>query len=183
MALIKCAECGREISDTAERCPNCGCKTSRGTTVEKAKVLLANYVIVVALMIIGLILFFPSLSELRDHSSYYWSSGRWVHDGETVWAFIKLAMGAGFVVGGIIDMVKIRNQAKYLNVPEVTQKVNPSIETEVVNVACIPAEKRQHGTCEMCKAEGMIADCKIPNQFGDHKLCPKCIRRYDASIL
>ena len=24
MALIKCPECGKEISDTAKSCPNCG---------------------------------------------------------------------------------------------------------------------------------------------------------------
>ena len=24
MALIKCPECGKEISDTAKQCPNCG---------------------------------------------------------------------------------------------------------------------------------------------------------------
>ena len=24
MALVKCAECGKEVSDTARRCPNCG---------------------------------------------------------------------------------------------------------------------------------------------------------------
>ena len=28
MALIKCSECGHEVSDKAERCPNCGCPLS-----------------------------------------------------------------------------------------------------------------------------------------------------------
>ena len=28
MALIKCPECGKEISDKAEYCPNCGCPSS-----------------------------------------------------------------------------------------------------------------------------------------------------------
>lgn len=28
MALIKCPECGKEISDMAETCPNCGCPRS-----------------------------------------------------------------------------------------------------------------------------------------------------------
>lgn len=28
MALIKCPECGREISDKAASCPNCGCPSS-----------------------------------------------------------------------------------------------------------------------------------------------------------
>lgn len=28
MALIKCSECGKEISDKAKVCPNCGAKTN-----------------------------------------------------------------------------------------------------------------------------------------------------------
>lgn len=28
MALIKCPECGKEISDKAAACPNCGCPAS-----------------------------------------------------------------------------------------------------------------------------------------------------------
>ena len=32
MALIKCKECGKEVSDKAETCPNCGCK------IEKKKI-------------------------------------------------------------------------------------------------------------------------------------------------
>lgn len=30
MALIKCPECGHEISDQALSCPNCGAPTERG---------------------------------------------------------------------------------------------------------------------------------------------------------
>ena len=32
MALIKCAECGRDISDTSDKCIHCGCP------IEKKKV-------------------------------------------------------------------------------------------------------------------------------------------------
>lgn len=28
MALIKCSECGKEVSDKATACPNCGCPIS-----------------------------------------------------------------------------------------------------------------------------------------------------------
>lgn len=34
MALIKCIECGNEISNKAEVCPNCGCPVSE-TVKEK----------------------------------------------------------------------------------------------------------------------------------------------------
>lgn len=30
MALIKCLECGKEISDKASACPNCGCPIEKG---------------------------------------------------------------------------------------------------------------------------------------------------------
>ncbi|MGN0366749.1 MAG: hypothetical protein ACI4E5_12535 [Suilimivivens sp.] len=32
MALIKCSECGKEISDKAENCPNCGCPVQNNVT-------------------------------------------------------------------------------------------------------------------------------------------------------
>lgn len=34
MALIKCAECGKEFSDKAQACPNCGCPTSEAKNQE-----------------------------------------------------------------------------------------------------------------------------------------------------
>ncbi len=33
MALINCEECGKEISDRAFACPNCGCPTSNGNNI------------------------------------------------------------------------------------------------------------------------------------------------------
>ncbi|MDW2975118.1 MAG: zinc-ribbon domain-containing protein [Alphaproteobacteria bacterium] len=40
MSLIKCRECGKEISASARRCPNCGGKVSRGGRWLKRLVLL-----------------------------------------------------------------------------------------------------------------------------------------------
>ena len=45
MALVKCRECGKEISDTAERCPNCGCVTHHGQEQKEAKSFLTLYAI------------------------------------------------------------------------------------------------------------------------------------------
>lgn len=36
MALIKCAECGKEFSDKATACPNCGCPTSEMVSAAEA---------------------------------------------------------------------------------------------------------------------------------------------------
>ena len=159
--MIKCAECGKEISDSAEICPNCGCKTRHGETVSQAKGLAVSYVIVAALMIVGAFLLYKGLT-----------------DG----GLFKILIGIGFILGGIIDMVKIKNQADELNYYNTTQSVQKTENEQVISAAYIPEDKRQRDTCEMCKAEGMVAECKIPNQFGSHKLCPKCISRYNASI-
>lgn len=38
MAIIKCSECGKEISDKATTCPNCGCPTGNHENLEKRPV-------------------------------------------------------------------------------------------------------------------------------------------------
>lgn len=61
MALINCPECGKQISDNAEKCVNCGCpiSTNEGTNNKKAKkkapiVLLIVLLIAIALSYFGL---------------------------------------------------------------------------------------------------------------------------------
>ena len=41
MALIKCPECGKQISDRAASCPNCGCPIGNAPTSIKVNTL--NY--------------------------------------------------------------------------------------------------------------------------------------------
>ena len=52
MALIKCHECEKEISDEAKVCPHCGVKAKTGMGVGKA-VLLTLFVLVVISMVTG----------------------------------------------------------------------------------------------------------------------------------
>ena len=40
MAIVKCRECGEEVSNKAEKCPHCGVKTPHSTNYE----LLSNLV-------------------------------------------------------------------------------------------------------------------------------------------
>ena len=43
MALIKCKECGAQISDTAAFCPQCGFnETPRGQNIDSATVVVAD---------------------------------------------------------------------------------------------------------------------------------------------
>jgi len=34
MSLLKCRECGKDVSDTAEQCPNCGADSPSLTQIE-----------------------------------------------------------------------------------------------------------------------------------------------------
>ena len=49
MALIKCPECGKEISDTVKTCPNCGYKKSK-KEISKKKLII---IIILLIVIIG----------------------------------------------------------------------------------------------------------------------------------
>ena len=43
MALINCPECGKEISDKAEACPNCGCPINSSRIKNKYMVYMVGY--------------------------------------------------------------------------------------------------------------------------------------------
>lgn len=56
MALIKCPECGKEISDTARKCPNCGFKAKNINKNGGKKVVIISSVVFLSLLfIIGII--------------------------------------------------------------------------------------------------------------------------------
>lgn len=46
MALIKCPECGKEISDKAAACPNCGCPIAEITTTGDVRIKIPNNIVV-----------------------------------------------------------------------------------------------------------------------------------------
>lgn len=66
MSLIKCKECGREISGTAENCPHCGYRTAHGRIVTEAKTVLVVFVLSVVAIVFGLLLFFTNLDEAME---------------------------------------------------------------------------------------------------------------------
>lgn len=187
MALIKCHECGREISDSAEHCPHCGCKTKQGEKTKERKGLAVNYIVVLVLGCIGLLLYFSALPDLTGHSSSFWNRGRWIYDEDTVAAVFKVTMGIGFAIGAVIDMVLIGQKAKELDEEdpeETTENVSAEekIEIHFEPIESIPAEKRKQGNCQMCGKTGNTAICKIPKFSYDYTLCVNCINKYKASI-
>lgn len=51
MALIKCVECEKEISDKAAVCPNCGCPINRRIYLKKIIIILSSVLLVVGIVI------------------------------------------------------------------------------------------------------------------------------------
>lgn len=45
MALIKCPECGKEVSDKATACPNCGCPMSEMVTSGTVRIKISNNIV------------------------------------------------------------------------------------------------------------------------------------------
>lgn len=80
MALIKCSECGKEISDSVSSCPHCGYVYKKEKEMTTMKVV--RIIIIVA--IIGISLFFgftylifdyiPKIKEEKEMELYY---GKW----------------------------------------------------------------------------------------------------------
>lgn len=62
MALIKCEDCGKEFSDKASACPNCGCpnkkikvKTKQSKTINKTALKSKNAIIIIVSVIVFVI--------------------------------------------------------------------------------------------------------------------------------
>ncbi len=110
MALIHCNTCGKEISDTAAVCPHCGQKTRYGKTLEDQKNNSFSFYIAAAFLIIGVILFFPSVSVLLSEgdSWYFWN---WNTDYANS-IVTKTGFGVGFLVSGGFMLAKTLNSKK-----------------------------------------------------------------------
>lgn len=90
MALIKCSECGKDISTTAENCPHCGCKTAHGQSVANVKGYIVGWVLAFIFLFVGVIVMVTNMGNNDE------------------------AVGFGFlmVIAGIIDMCVVAYKAK-----------------------------------------------------------------------
>lgn len=103
MALIKCPECGKEISDSAERCPNCGCTTKAGKTRAEQKGLGFSGLLAIGFLIVGMILIFTG----------------------------HFLFGLPLVVGGVVGMVSANSQIKEFNAKQEREKAIASGEIDL----------------------------------------------------
>ena len=115
MALIRCKECGREISDSANMCPHCGCATEYGAKSAQVKGLSVGAAVAGVLSLIGLILFITGLGAVLEGVDDYGSFARWMaRDDEAIGGVIKLAVGLGMALGGAIFLFKVKGTAQYI---------------------------------------------------------------------
>lgn len=123
MALIKCQECGKEISDSAVSCPHCGYKTSHGQREAQVKSqatgVLINCVLTFCFLILGIVLLCSGSSYINEYKSSYWGSylweaGYWKDDQEAVIAVVKIIGGIALIVGSVIDAFVLAFKAKAL---------------------------------------------------------------------
>lgn len=70
MAIIKCPECGHEVSDSATKCPNCGkviCKPKRSFV---GKIFLWLFYLFNVLMVIWLVSGLGSVADMETTNEY-----------------------------------------------------------------------------------------------------------------
>lgn len=81
MALIKCKECGKEISDKASKCPNCGCKIHNNKIIP-----IIIIVSVVVLAIIGVI----GAAYISSYIDKHKENGTFTEVNEDIFPFEKV---------------------------------------------------------------------------------------------
>lgn len=69
MALIKCSECGHEVSDKAKVCPKCGNKMAANSDKGNSTIKIVGAVVVVALLIGGAFLFLNKGDEANNETA------------------------------------------------------------------------------------------------------------------
>lgn len=79
MALIKCSECGKDISDKASACPHCGCplsnaeqsqknKKEKGMGAKSTKILIATALIVGVIIVFAILILTHTICLNHDYS-------------------------------------------------------------------------------------------------------------------
>lgn len=110
MAMIRCEECGKEISSTAERCPHCGHETSfaKESGKKKRASLIVNGCIIA--VVIGLALLVPAAITLAQNYNdwYFWN----LYTERSHSVMVRLWAGGGLTVGGFGAFIWYANKMK-----------------------------------------------------------------------
>ena len=124
MAIIKCSECGKEISDSATKCPHCGCLTISG---KKGVNLLQQSIwsiMAIVCIILGCILY----SRTSEWERYCLWHGKDI-SGDMVLPILLYATGVIFFIAGIVMKRKGEKkikELKYLEAQEEEEWICPN---------------------------------------------------------
>ena len=88
MAMIECKECGKPVSDTATKCPNCAVRLKKPKRGFFGKIAKWSLILFNILMIFWLISYFNSIGDLMDGAS----------DAEQAGAAIGGTIGTGMII-------------------------------------------------------------------------------------
>lgn len=69
MALIKCPECNKEISNTAKRCPNCGYKLPNNKKNIKKETKITLIIVILIIIFLGF-----TFIEIKDDPLYLYTN-------------------------------------------------------------------------------------------------------------
>lgn len=103
MAMIKCRECGAEISSRAEMCPHCGAKTRFGIQEGEKKEISMTQIILLIVSLIGTVLFFSGISTMMEDINNYnsWYSRGYNYQSPLTDHEVQVLMKV--VIGGVLD--------------------------------------------------------------------------------
>lgn len=108
MAMIKCRECGKEISDRAEICPCCGAKTRYGIEISEQSRKNSYFFLNIVFLLAGGTMAYMGFTSIYDgmRYSYYYSYNPSFAD------IALLGIGVGLMATAILSFVKSikRNQ-------------------------------------------------------------------------
>lgn len=110
MALIRCSECGKEISSEAETCPHCGYRTSHGKAVAEVRGYALSWVIASVITFVGIFMMLANLGEYREYIDYV---DHWEYfSDETQKSLQSFGIGLLVFVAGLGDMIIVSLKAK-----------------------------------------------------------------------
>ena len=159
MALIKCRECGKEISDSALACPHCGCKTHYAEKSEKAKeakhTVMAINLVYTALWIIGSILFLCGYAVLSDYGYGLFDNWAQSYSDSVVAAGRNCVIGILLIAIGVIGSILfMKNRHQF----EAHLKSSGASSEPVSTKRCCPhcGNVVTSNVCDMCGKKILI---------------------------
>lgn len=160
MAMIQCKVCGHEISENAERCPNCGNKTTYGIYSDKRKETNIKIGIFSGVLVIGLILLLMNAAPLFAFFEN-WNTGfpfyrpsahmtffEYLMEKEETGVFWSVMLGLCMTfIGGTGTVFAVASKPEKPRVQEMTQvKENGPW----VCASCGRTNADRVGTCQSC---------------------------------